>query len=74
MFPDSDGYLTRAFQGGGALERPGDDRWELQELTRGWMPSKRLDDRENAVVCLLATAAGTHHVFYAAEGGDIVEL
>ena len=70
--------LRRMFLGGGILEGAGERAWRRQELTdpRPHLRSLPLggERAEDAVLCGLATAAGAHHVFYAAKDGVIVEL
>ena len=70
--------LRRMFLGGGILEGAGEREWRGQQLTdpRPYLQSLPLggERAEDAVLCGLATAAGAHHVFYAAKDGVIVEL
>jgi hypothetical protein len=79
--PDAGKYLHRFFVGGrgcGALEGRGVNEWQLQYLNMDDEGSRSralaCDVAAGPAVCALATAGGTHHIFYAAEGGDIVEL
>ena len=71
------GFLRRFFTGGGLLEGAADTDWHEQELTEG-RPHLRsaplAEAGPGAALCALASAGGAHHVFYAAQGGAIVEL
>jgi hypothetical protein len=73
--------LHRFFVGGagcGALEGRGIDTWQVQDLNAAnggcRAPAIASDCRAGQAICSLATAGGTHHIFYAAAGGVIVEL
>ena len=78
---DAGKFLHRFFLGGdgcGALEGRGIKTWQMQYLNmadEGFRSPALASDRVGGpAICLLATAGGTHHVFYAAAGGVIVEL
>ena len=78
---DSGNYLHRFFIGGagcGALEGRGIGTWQMQYLTmadEGFRsPALASDSAAGPAVCVLATAGGTHHIFYASVDGAIVEL